>query len=884
MKPLWTRVRSAWRRLWRSDRFDAEMQDEMRFHVEMEAERLVRDRGLDPREARRQAHVAFGGVEKYKEEGRDTRGLQWIDAMSLDCRLGVRMLVKYPWLTLVGSFAIAVAIAIGAIFFEAITVVLYSTLPVEDGERVVSLQYSTGSPGNPERRVLHDFVSWRQALVSVQELSAFRTVAHNLVSGEGVPESIRVAEITASAFRVARTPPLLGRHLVPDDEREGAPPVMVIGHEAWQSRFAGDPGIVGRTVKLGAAPCIVVGVMPQGFAFPVDHQFWTALRASPSDFERLQGPALHVFGRLAPGVTLEEAQAELTIVGQRTAAAHPEAYGRLRPVVLPYTREHVEIDDPRIAWALWIVQLLVSGLLVVVSVNLAILVYARTVARLGEIAVRSALGASRRRILAQLFMEALALSAVGAITGLFVAQVALRWMQSWIKTVERVPFWIDLDLSIGTVGYAVGLAVLAAAIAGILPGLKATGRPLYPNLRELSGGTGTRLGRMWTSLIVAQVATAVAILPVAIFMVSEVVRMEMSGPGFPAEEILVAKVPLSQDASARQLELVDRLEAEPGVAAVTFSSSIPGFEPGYRIEFDGGAPVPEAGTLETNSMRIGLTMFDAYGAEIVVGRAFEPSDLGGGATAVIVNRAFVRQFLGNRSDLGHRFRYARAQPFQPGTERQGTWYEIVGVVSDFPSFAPRPGADSHATVYHPVALEDVNSAVLSVRLKGGVPAGFIGRFRQIGADVDPALPLRDVTLLSEFYDRNRSAWRFVAWALALVTSSVLLLSAAGIYALMSFTVAQRTRVIGIRAALGAGPRALLASIFGRAMRHLTVGLLVGSLLSGASLSATGLGLGQATALLLAVASMILLVGLLAALGPARRALRIQATEALRTDA
>ena len=230
MRRLWTRVRSVWRALWRADQLDAAMHDEMRFHIDMEAERLMREQGLDAREARRQAHVAFGGVEKYKERGRDTRGLQWIDAVSLDTRLGVRMLVKHRGLTLVGGFAMAVAIAIGATFFEVLTEVLNPALPLEDGERVVALQYATPIPGSAERRVLHDFVAWRQEIRSVEQLGAFRTAQHNLVSGPAPHEPITVAEITASGFAVARTPPLVGRYLLPTDEREGAPPVVVIGH------------------------------------------------------------------------------------------------------------------------------------------------------------------------------------------------------------------------------------------------------------------------------------------------------------------------------------------------------------------------------------------------------------------------------------------------------------------------------------------------------------------------------------------------------------------------------------------------------------------------------------------------------------------------------
>ncbi len=449
MTRLWRRLRSRWQVLRRSDQLDAEMHDEMRFHVDMEAERLVREDGLDPREAHRVASVRFGGVEKFKEEGRGARGLQWVDAISLDTRLGVRMLVKHRGLTLVGGFAMAVAIAIGATSFEMIAELLDPSLPVEEGDRVVALHNATANPGDPERRVVHDFVAWRETVVSIEQLSAFRTVQHNLVSAGAPPEPIKVAEITASGFVVARTSPLLGRYLLPADEQDGSAPVVVVGHQAWRSRFSSDPAIVGRTIHLAGVPSTVVGVMPDGFQFPVDHQFWMPLRLNPLEHERLRGPELYVFGRLARGVTMPAAQAELTIIGQRTAAAHPATHDRLRPVVLPYTREHLDLSHPALVWILRIAQLLVGALSVVVAVNLAILVYARTVTRLGEIAVRTALGASRRRILAQLFIEALALSGLGAATGLMLARVVLGRVQSLSRLNGSVPFWIDFDLSIG---------------------------------------------------------------------------------------------------------------------------------------------------------------------------------------------------------------------------------------------------------------------------------------------------------------------------------------------------------------------------------------------------------------------------------------------------
>jgi putative ABC transport system permease protein len=592
-----------------------------------------------------------------------------------------------------------------------------------------------------------------------------------------------------------------------------------------------------------------------------------------------------MFGRLAAGVTLEEAQAELTIVGQRTAAAYPETHARLRPVVLPYTREHVDLRHPTMIWVVRVGQLLVGALAFVVAVNLAILIYARTVTRLGEIAVRSALGASRRRILAQLFIEALALSIVGAGAGLVLSQIALGEMQSLARANGSVPFWLDFDLSIATVIYAFALAVIAAVVMGVVPGLKATGSSLSANLHEFNSRTGTRLGAVWTTLVVAQIAVAVAVLPMAVYVSWQVVRMEVTGPGFAAEQFVVGAMYWSDDASSpdanrvrtRQLEMMSRLKGEPGVSAVTFSSNVPGFSGGGEIVFEQDAQSRQTATLDVSAIEVSVDLFDIYDVEILAGRTFNAGDIGA-ANAVVVNRSFVDLALKDRNALGLRFRYAGEQPASEGG------YQIVGVVRDFPSFPPSLSVDGEPTVYHPAAVGDIDVPILSVRFAGNVPDGFINRFREIGAEVDPALQLRRVVPLSSFYNDLRSLWRYLSWGIGLVTMSVLLLSAAGIYALMSFTVAQRTREIGIRTALGAQPRRVLLSIFARAIRQLVLGVVVGSFLSSMLFLIGGLGLALATPLLLAVAAIMLIVGLLAALAPARRGLRIQASEALRAEA
>lgn len=337
----------------------------------------------------------------------------------LDIKLGGRMLIKYPVVSLVGGLGLAVAIAIGAGFFD-VAAVVRSTLPFEEGERIVAIENWDTEWNNQERRIPHDFVMWRDELKSIENLGAYRTIGRNLIIPGGETELVYAAEMTASGFALARVPALLGRTLLDADEHAGAPPVVVIGHDLWLTRFASDPGIIGREIRLGSTVHTVVGVMPEGFAFPISHRTWIPFRADPNRHARREGPGIHVFGRLAEGATLESAHAELTTIAQRMASAFPDTHERLRPRVVPYT---MQLFDDMEGWEIPFLQGLILLLLVVVCVNVAILVYARTATRQGEIAVRSALGASRRRIVAQLFIEALVFSAVSAVIGLAVARV-----------------------------------------------------------------------------------------------------------------------------------------------------------------------------------------------------------------------------------------------------------------------------------------------------------------------------------------------------------------------------------------------------------------------------------------------------------------------------
>jgi putative ABC transport system permease protein len=826
-------------------------------------------------------------------------GMSW-----LDFKLGLRMLRRYPGLTFVGGLGMAVAMAVGVTSFAFFYASMHPTLPLDEGERIVGLENWDTSWNNQEDRIIHDFVAWRGELKSIEDLAAFREVQRNMISPGQSVEQISVGEMTASAFRLARVSPVLGRPLIESDERQGAAEVVVIGYTVWKNRFAARTSVIGESVRLGATVHTIVGVMPEGFAFPASGRAWVPLRADPLDYERRRGPGIMVAGRLAPGATFEIAQAELTTIGNRMAAAFPKSHERLRPRVVRYTE--MWFDDERRS-DLGIVQVLISALVVVVGINVAILVYARTATRQTEILVRSALGASRRRIVAQLFAEALVLSTASAAAGLALAQLALAQAKAAAAQMGprlgAIPFWMTFDLPWGAVVYALGLAVLGAAIVGILPAVNATGRRMHARLGQVSAGSGMKLGTTWTALIVIQVAFAVAVLPGAAYLSWESLRRAGSGPGFPAGQFLSARmvmereIPPSIDApayarafDARYLdaasELTRLVKADPEIAGVTYASTIPGDEPEDRVELE-GVPRPPAfaAGLRVKVLDIGVDLFDVFDVPIFAGRPFHAADpsTGSGSPAsqgVIVNRAFVRLFLADGNAVGHRVRFLRQTR---GTDPPEPWHEIVGVVEDLPA-NPISLGEIGARLYRPSQLGE-NGTTLLLRSKGADAGAYAARLQQIAAAVDPTLRLTRMVPLAEAYRQEQSGVHWGALVMALVTGSVVLLSAAGIYALVSVTVTRRRREIGIRVALGADRGRILRAIFARATAQLISGVAVGVLLAACiDRALNGDFMGGQWAVLLPIGSAFMMtVGLLAALGPARRGLRIQPTQALREE-
>ena len=912
LSTLLARVKSLAHAIRRRRRVESEMSEEFRSHIELRAADLVRW-GLTPGEALRQARLEFGSPERYKDEARAARGLRRIDDIRvswLDFKLGFRMLARYPGLTVVGGLAMAFAIWMGTATFELMTQLMRPTLPLPAGEEIVGLRVWDAKTNRQEMRASYDFAAWRSQLRSVEDIGAFRIVQRNLITGDGIGEPVELAEISASAFRVTRVPPLLGRTLTAADEAEGAPTVVVIGHDLWQRRFNGDPNIIGRTLRLGRSLSTIVGVMPAGYAFPISQGLWAPLRHSVLSTEPRQGPAIRAFARLAPGVSRNEARAELTALGARMAADLPDTHEHLRPEVVPYAESIVYIGRA-IRLVLSSANVPVLLLLVLICGNVALLMFARAATRETEIAVRTALGASRTRIIMQLFAEALVLGAIAAVIGLSLAGKGLEWLVSLVQMEvlegRSLPFWFRGSVSPTTAVYAMVLTLIAAAIAGVVPALKVT-RGTVTRLQQAGAGAGgMRFGGIWTAVIISQVALTVAFPGVSFLLRRDGVKVEQMNFGFRAEQYLGVRLEMDREPppgapsdtsgaafdaryAAYVRELEERLLADGSVAAVTFADLLPGmYHPHRIIELDEGGTAPRHPGWphghRVSSASVAPNLFAALDAPIVAGRDFHAGDLDSNAVPVIVNQSFVRNVLGDRNPIGRRLRYVEFEEDDEPmpVEERGPWYEIVGVVRDLATSSD-PLDPKIAAFYHPATPAKVYPAQLAVRIKGS-PDPFTPRLRALGAEVDPTLRLYDVRTLDDANLAELQGLAFWTRLFAAISAVALLLSLAGIYAVMSFTVARRTREIGIRVALGAGNRRIFVAIFRRPLIQVGLGIVAGAAMVIAMvIAATGTDFTVARAVaIVAYITVMMLVCLTACAVPTRRALSVEPTEALRGD-
>jgi predicted permease len=716
----------------------------------------------------------------------------------------------------------------------------------------------------------------------------------NVLTGEGRVESLRVAEITASAFPLTRVPPMLGRPLQQMDEVQGADPVVVLGYDVWQRQFLQDPAIIGRVVTVGRTARTVVGVMPPRFGFPRNQQLWVPLPVQ--DAPPREGPAVEVFGRLADGASWRDAATEFDVVTAQSAADRPTTHAQLRTRVRAFAGrtpgDPLRLEDVA-------VHAIVLLLLGAVSANVATLIFARTAMRESEIVVRHALGASRARVMAQIVTESLVLTLAAAMLGLVVAQTTVphAWALAGQMTGDDgLPFWVDLRLEPATIAYALLLALVAAALIGVLPALKATRASVRAGLQGIASTGGTmKFGGIWSFIVGAQVACTLLFVPAAVGIFTNSLQDQPKWTEFPVERYLTFRLSIDNEALAgehgvpddgqigarRALayeELARRLRDEPGVTQVTHGDRLPTMHPEWvaaEMEQNGAPPVRLQGNYEGGfaMAAVGPGYHDAFGARIVAGRGLHAADAGAANGPVVVNEAFMRAL--GRNPVG-----ARVRTLQRGSARElGPWHEIVGVVSDLamPFSADWSGA---AYIYRAASAAELDPVVVAVRAAGDA-APLAPRVTALARQVDAGLHLREIVTLQDIVAREHTRMASGSVVFGSVLLVAVVFSAAGLYALMAVAVTRRTREIGIRVALGATPRRVLRTVFNRAARQLGGGILAGnSLILLFAWRADSLTTGLLVSSLITSVIMAA-VGVLACAAPARRALRVQPTEALR---
>ncbi len=875
--------------LWRAAA-EERMDEEIRFHIEMETEKNLRE-GMPPGEAGRRARLAFGGVEARREELREGRRVPLLEDVLRDARHAARALRRSPGFTAVAVLTLGLGIGAGTAMFSVLDGVLLRGLPVRAQDEVVVLW--TEAPARDtdhlpvQHRELADFGKETRAFRAVAGVSFYGAVEQVLLDG-GRPLSIPGTWVTGGFFPLLGVAPVHGRTLLPSDDVPGAAPVMVIGHGLWRSRFGGDPAVVGRALERNGKRFTVVGVMPRGFEYPKGAGFWVpVLPEFPGTLDPGASPSevmpFDLVGRLRPGAGVREARADYEAFLRAGDAQRPPALRGQKPVVTPLA-ERVAGDARATVWT---AAAAVGLLLLITCVNVANLLLVRGSARAQELAVRRALGAGRRRLVRQLLTESGVLALLGGALGVALAAVAVRVLAA--AAPPELPRREMIGVDARVLLFAVGATAVAALLSGLLPALLAgvgdASAWLRGGMRTVPAGRGARALRH--GLVVGQVSLAVVVVAGAGLLVRSLSVLRSVDMGFEEERLLVVQTALPPDRLpersrqvALQEEVLARVEAIPGVAG---AASLPvrpfSGEGGWTAMYTGEGQLPEeqARNPWVNFETVGPGYFRTLEVPVRRGRAFGARDREGAPRVAMVSEAVARHTWPGEDPLGKRVRLgAHGEP--------GEWHTVVGVVGETryrELTVPQP------TLYLPIRqFEGPVPMSLAVRTPAD-PARVLPLIRRALREAHPELVLVRGGSMRELMAAPLARPRFGALLLGAFAALTLLLAAVGIYGVMATTFRQRSREIGIRLALGAGAgevrRLMLRQGMGLALLGCGLGT-AGALLGARAIRSMLFGIGPADpATFAAVAGTVLAAAALACWVPARRAGRVDPAGALRAE-
>jgi predicted permease len=798
-----------------------------------------------------------------------------------DIRHGVRMLIKSPGVSAIAVVALALGIGVTATMFSIVYGALLRGLPFEKADRTYAIERIDIESGDGVGIPIHDYLDWRAGQTSFETLAGFYTGTVNLRIGEA-PERYDGSFVSANTFDVAGVQAAIGRTFLPGEDTPAADPVILLGHELWRDRFGADPGIVGRTVRANGEQMTVVGVMPEGFWFPLRSDVWLPLRLDAVALPRGEGTTLNVTGVLREDIDLEQASAEMSAIARQLADEYPETNGDRTAEIIPFVEQYIGDEPVALLYTMLGAVFLV---LAIACANVANLLLSRAFDRNKEVAIRTALGANRRRVIVQILAEAGVLAAAGAVAGVVMARFGVTWFNLAIASSDPPPV-IDIRVDAPILLFVLGVTGLATLLAGTLPALQVTRGNLNEVLADESRGSSSfKMGRLSRGLVVLQVALSCGLLVAAGLMIKSVVKLGSADWGFEPEAVFTARLglfpsdyPEVEDRRRFVEELHARLEGRADVIAAALTPSLPvtGSNMGpIRIE---GESYADAGAQPlAHQARITPGFFATFDIDVLQGRDFAVADSGDGLPVAIVNQSFADELLEGRDPLGKRFAFGSA-----GSEGAETWLTVVGVVPDL--YMDGPTNERPEGFYVPLSQADAQFLSIAVRTRGE-PLAFAPALRQEVLAVDPDLPLYWVRPMTDvIHEQTWFYWVF-GTLFTIFGSVALLLASVGLYGVMSFAVRRRTAEVGIRMALGASSGEVLGLVIRQGLVQLGIGLALGLLMARGLASLLQAILYQVeptdATTFTAIAGTLLAVGLLACLVPALRAARVDPMIALR---
>jgi putative ABC transport system permease protein len=806
-----------------------------------------------------------------------------------DLRYAFRQLLKSPSFSATAIFALALGIGATTAMFAVIYAFLLRPLPFGDPEKLVMLQSRNTRSGSDLGVNYLDFVDWQKQSRSFSDLAFFNLRWNgNLEPGGGATETLKTTFTTANLFNLLGVQPVLGRNLTAADDEKGAPKVMLISDRLWQRSFGGNPSIIGRDVRLDGTPRTIVGVMPAGFRFPSQTDLWVPMASVFGMNENRSWRADQAIGRLKPGATAQQAQAEMALIAERLALQYPDTNKEIGAAVIPL-RDHFAGD---VRFSLVLLLASCGGVLLIACANVSQLLLARATTHERELSVRAALGASRWRLARQVLTESALLALVGSAAGVVLA----FWLVDVVATSIPVelPFWITINLNASVLIFAVVVSCVTAMLAGSLPAWQAARVGISQSLKSAGGNMGgTGAGARWREILtVAQVAVSIVLLVGASLVLRSMLKLNEVNPGFDARNVLMMEVnptyngdEPSQARVDRFARLLQRIGEMPEVEAVGANNSPPfvAQRPWNRAEFTAEhQSVDEQNrNPRANFQTVSAHYFQTVRIPLVRGRIFDERDKLEAEYVCMISERLATRLWPSADAIGKRVKLGK-----PEGGPNPDWMTVIGVVGDVrhQALGAEPGPD----LYKPSTQLAWKQMHFLVRVREGIkPLSLVPALRKEVAAAAPEVGIFNFVSLGDEVANSLWQQRLRGWLLGFFSIVALTLAAAGLYGAVAYGVAQRTREIGIRMALGATPASVLRLVLGQGMRAVAIGLgagIGGALIISRVLRASLFGISSNDLTSYGVACLLLAATAgIAALIPARRASLVNPMEALRTE-